>query len=222
MKTKFFKLVVFTLTIGLASCKNENSISEYKYSTKPTVLACDSLNSKLYQEAVYSFEDDIVNFYNNKANANSSLKQAYSRFLSGVVYGGLKYEDIISTHTLDIFEALKHENNLWNVNNETSNLNYKSAVINCIAKNLQDNALKQTLNALLTTNSMSPKLFSTPIMSKSKNAITDKHLACYIALDLYYAKLFNIDLSKINLEKDTHTSHDHEGHEHHEGHNHNH
>ena len=31
--------------------------------------------------------------------------------------------------------------------------------------------------------------------------LSDKSLATFTALDLYYAKLFNIDFSKINLEK---------------------
>ena len=34
-----------------------------------------------------------------------------------------------------------------------------------------------------------------------RNALNDKYLALYIALDLYYSKLFDIDFSKVNLDK---------------------
>lgn len=200
MKTQFFKLLVITLAIGLVSCKKENSFSDYKYSDKPIALTCDDLNSKLYQEALYSFEDDIVSYY-KEAKTKYDLEQAYMQFIRSYIYGGLKYEDFVSQHTLNVFEALKNENDLWDANNEKSYLNYKSAAINCISKNIKDNALKTTLNALLSTNSMTPKLFATPIMDNYRVIVDDKHLASYVALDLFYAKLFNVDLSKIKLDK---------------------
>ena len=72
---------------------------------------------------------------------------------------------------------------------------------------------------------MSPKLFGTPLMAKYRNTLSDKHLALYVALDLYYSKLFDIDLSQVNLDKpekkvdfnkvpqtpqpDAHAGHDH-------------
>jgi hypothetical protein len=38
-------------------------------------------------------------------------------------------------------------------------------------------------------------------MTKYNSALNDKYLATYIALDLFYAKLFDIDLSAINFDK---------------------
>ena len=197
LSPKFFTLVI---VLTLFSCKNENTFSEYQYADRPVVLTCGDFNSKLYHEALYSFENDILAFY-SQTNKNASQTQAYNRFVRDAVYGGgrLKFEDIASAHTLKIFETLKNENTLWDANNPKSHLNYNSSIVNCIASNIQDTALKTTFNSLVMTNSMSPKLFGTPLISKYRNAIKDRYLATYIALDLFYAKLFDVDFSKVNL-----------------------
>ena len=200
MKTPFFKLLVITLTIGLLSCKKENTFTDYKYADKPATISCEGINSKLYKEALYTFEDDILNYY-KKAKPNTSLVQAYSQLIRNAVYGRIKFEEIISAHTVAVFQALKKEDHLWDANSSISHLNYNSIVIDCISKNIQDKSLNTTFNALVSTNSMSPKLFGAPLMSKFTRTSNDKYLATYIALDLYYAKLFDVDLSKINFDK---------------------
>ncbi|MDO5979984.1 hypothetical protein [Flavivirga spongiicola] len=199
LNPKFFTLV---LVLTLFNCKNENTFSEYQYTDHPVVLTCGDFNSKLYHEALYSFENDILVFY-SKTNKNVSQTQAYNQFVRDAVYGRgrLKYEDVVSAHSLNVFKALKNESTLWDANNAKSHLNYNGSIIGCIANNIQDTALKTTFNSLVTTNSMSPKLFGTPLISKYRNAIRDKYLATYIALDLFYAKLFDVDFSKVNLEK---------------------
>lgn len=193
-------LITFLLAFTFFGCKKENTFTDYKYADKPAFLTCDGVNVKLYQEALYSFEDDILNFY-SKNNAKATLVSSYSQLMRNSIYGRIKYEDIISAHTLKVFEALKNEVNLWDANNTKSHLNYNSKVVKCISNNMQDKNLQTTFNALVTTNSMSPKLFGTPLMTKYRTALNDKHLATYIALDLYYAKLFDIDFSKVNLDK---------------------
>ncbi|MCF7567757.1 hypothetical protein L3X37_05175 [Sabulilitoribacter arenilitoris] len=200
MKTQFLKLFLFTLTFSLTSCNQENTLSEYKYADKGLVLSCENVNSKLYSEALFAFENDILNYY-KKNNTNSSLLQAYSQFLRNAVYGKLKFEDIVSPHTVKVFEALKKEDNLWVANNPQSYLNYKSPLVKCIGINMQNKDLKTTFNALIGINNMSPRLFGTPLMSNYRDLLKDKYLAAYVALDLYYAKLFNKDLSKPNIEK---------------------
>lgn len=200
MKTNFLKLFVITLAVSFISCKNENTLSEYKYADKGLVLSCENVNSKLYSEALFAFENDILNYY-KKNNPNSSLLQAYSQFLRNAVYGRLKYEDIVSPHTAKVFEALKKEDKLWVANNKNSNLNYNSPLIKCIGINMQNKDLKTTFNALIGINSMSPRLFGAPLMSNYRDLLKDKYLAAYVAFDLYYAKLFNKDLSNTNIEK---------------------
>ena len=59
---------------SLSSCKKETTFTDFKFSDKPATLACENLNIKLYNEALYSFEDDILNFYqrNDKKSLLSS------------------------------------------------------------------------------------------------------------------------------------------------------
>lgn len=200
MKRLFFKLFVITLAISLISCKKESTLSDYKYADKGLVLSCENVNSKLYSEALFAFENDILNHY-KKNNPNSSLLNAYSVFLRNAIYGKLKYEDIVSPHTVKVFEALKKEENLWVTNNPQSYLNYRSPLVKCIGINMQNQDLKTTFNALIGINSMSPRLFGAPLISNYRDILKDKYLAAYVAFDLYYARLFNRDLSKTNVEK---------------------
>lgn len=199
MKSKL-TLITFLLSLTLFNCKQQSTFSNYKYSDKPEIITCEGLNSKLYNEALYSFEDDILNYYKQK-NDKTSLVQGYSQFIRTVIYDRLKLEDVVSKHTLDVFEAMKNESDLWDATNTKSHLNYNGKTMLCISKNIKDDNLKTTLDALISTNSMSPKLFGTPLMTKYRNALNDKYLALYVALDLYYSKLFDIDLTKINLDK---------------------
>jgi hypothetical protein len=197
MKTKIY-ITTFLLVFTLISCKKENTLSEYKYADKPMVLPCDNLNSKLYNEALYSFEDDILNFYGKD---KKNLLSSYSQFLRFAIYGRVKYQDIVSEHTLKVFDALKNDTDLWDLNSAKSHLNYSSKLMDCISKNIKNKDLKTTLNALLTTNSMSPELYGAPVLASYSLALNDKALASYVAFDMYYAKLFDVDLTQVGKEK---------------------
>jgi hypothetical protein len=197
MTTKNFLITLFFLcfTIG---CKKENTFTTYEFADKPVALACENLNSKLYNEALYSFENDILNFYGKD---KKSLLMAYSQFIRLSVYGRVNYKNMVSEHTLKVFEALKNDTELWNLENASSHLNYNSALMDCIAVNITNPDLKTTLNALLSTNSMNPKLFGAPLSTNYSLTLSDKYLAAYVAFDLFYAKLFDVDFSKVEKEK---------------------
>lgn len=196
MKTPFLKLLVVASVITFTSCKKEEKIvlSEYKYAEKGIVLNCDKFELKLLNEALFTFENDITNAYGSDTK---NLTQAYSQFTRNAVSGRVKYEEIVSLHTLAVFEVLKSKAELWDLNNPNSKLNYDSPVFKCISNNIQSKDLKTTLNALISTNSMSTKLFGPALNSGYRSAISDKYLSAYMALDLFYAKLFNIDISKV-------------------------
>ena len=199
MKTKI-NFIALLLLFALVSCKNEKTFTDYQFADEPNTLICDHLDTKLYNEALYSFEADILSFY-RKDNPNYNLIQAYSQFIREGIYGRANYEGVISKHTIQVFEALKNETNLWVSNSGATSLNYKSPFVDCIAINMSDKSLKTTFNALISTNSMSPKLFGAPLLSSYRFVENDKYLATYVALDLYYSNLFNIDFTKINFDK---------------------
>ena len=193
-------LITCLLFFTIFSCKKENTFSDFKYADKPVAINCEGVNSKLLNEALYTFEDDILNHY-KQGNQNYRLDQAYSQIIRNSVFGRLKLEDIVSKHTVKVFEALKNEDDLWDANGLKSHLNYNSTALNCISSNIKDKALKTTFDALIATNSMSPKLFGSPLTTKYRNTLSDKYLAMYVALDLYFAKMFDVDFSKVNLDK---------------------
>ena len=197
MTTKNFLITLFFLcfTIG---CKKENTFTTYEFADKPVALACENLNSKLYNEALYSFENDILNFYGKD---KKSLLLAYSQFIRLSVYNRVNYKNMVSEHTLKVFEALKNDTELWNLENASSHLNYNSALMDCIAVNITNPDLRTTLNALLSTNSMNPKLFGAPLSTNYSSTLSDKYLASYVAFDLFYAKLFDVNFSQVEKEK---------------------
>lgn len=195
MKTKIH-LITLLLLFTISSCKKEKSFTDFKFSDKPSTLACENINIKLYNEALYSFEEDITNYF-GKGRLNT--QSAYSQFLRLSTYNRIPFKDLVSEHSYKVFQALKEDSNLWDLNNSKSHLNYNSSLISCISKNISDLNLKTTFNALLSTNSMSPELFGAPLASNFRLAFSDKYLASYIAFDLFYAKMLDVDFSQVDF-----------------------
>lgn len=185
-------LFAFLLIITLFNCKNGPTFNDFQYADKPETITCSNIDANLYKEALYAFENDILNFY-GKDKPNTTLTQAYYQFLRDANAKRVKYAEIASEHTLKIFEALKGEANLWDAENPNSHLNYHGSLMNCVTTNIHDEQLKTTLNALISTGSMSPKLFGAPLMTKYRGILSDKYLATYMAFDLFYANLFNLN-----------------------------
>ena len=200
MKTNL-KLTLVLLVFTFLSCNKQASL-EYKYSEKEDVFTCENIDSKLFKEALYSFESDLTNFYDR--NEQNAL-QKYRKFIGPAVKNTLNLSEIVSPHTIQVFEELKNVDDLWNLNSKKSKLNYNHPIISCIAKNIKNQDLKTTFSALTTTNSMSPKLIGAPLSTSYQNLTNDKYLAMYTALDFYYARLFDIDLSNV-IEPDTPSS----------------
>jgi len=69
----------------------------------------------------------------------------------------------------------------------------------CLGDNFLNKNLQTTFKALLSTNSMSTRLFGAPLRPQARNAVKDRFLGTYIALDMYYAKLMAIDFSTVPL-----------------------
>lgn len=213
MKTRF---IYFVICLILANCQETQPELEYKYSDKPIVIDCNINHSKLFNEAIYNFETNLTDFY---ANENINLIKAYSLFLNQSSRNVINYNNISDQHALDIFEALKNVEGLWVTNNNELSFNYNHDIFRCIADNIQDKDLKTTFNALLSTNSMSMRMLKDALITKVSRLSNDKYLATYIALELYYAKLPNVDLTKkeqtstdtkLKNDIDPHAGHNHD------------
>lgn len=204
MKLKFITCLAI---ITLFSCKKEakqKTLDEYKFSEKGIVLNCDQFDLKLLNEALFSFEDDILKKYGKTGqNGNPNLTRAYSQFIRNAMYGRIKYVEVVSPHSAKIFEVLKSRSELWDLTHPDTKLNYSSPVMECISNNMVDKSLKTTFNALIETNSMSPKLYGPALQSNYGAAIRDKYLSAYVALEFFYGKLFDVDLSQVSETPET-------------------
>ena len=182
------KLSILTFCLTLLNCKNEEkSFNDFKFVTDESLLTCNDLDTKLYEEAMLSFENDINNTYQIK---NSNHRRAYSLFTKDAMANTVNYKELVSPHTMAVFEALKKDKNLWNQDNS---LNYKAPIFNCLANNFKNKDLQTTFKALVSTNSMRSDIFRTPLLNHVKNSIADRYMATYVALDFFYVNLFNVD-----------------------------
>lgn len=184
------------------NCKEDpKEFSNYIYTDKGEVLKCENMEMKLYNEALFAFENDLKEYYGTRNNNNGNELRSYSAFVREAVGNRVDYGEMVSPHTLEVFEALKNRKEIWNERDAKSNLNYNSALFKCIAENIQSEDLRKTLAALLSTNSMSTKLFGAPLQTSYSQVTKDKYLAAYMAFDLFYAKLFDADLSGVGKEQ---------------------
>ena len=104
--------IILSVMVIFTNCKNEPQLSDYIYSEKEFQVNCENIDLDLIKEAVYSFEEDITNYFSPKENKN--LLQAYPRAVNFLINGRGKFNKIASPHTQEIFEILKTDIELWN------------------------------------------------------------------------------------------------------------
>lgn len=187
------KLSLIILSIAFYGCKQqeETVFSDYKYANEEHVITCSDLDTKIYNEALYAFEADILNFYQRE---NSDIRGAYSVFLKAVANKQIVYEDIVTPHTMKVLQGLKNKPELWNGNQ----LNYSAPFFKCLTDNFVATGIVPTINALIKTNSVRTDILAPPLQKYIKSAATDRYLATFIAFNMYYSQLVNIDAKKVS------------------------
>ena len=205
-----FKLALLTLCLCFLNCKEDSKSQsqtidfEYKFPSVEKIIDCEGVNTELLQEAVQSFEEDLANFYTPEGPI---LSRAYSLFISQALTNRADYPLIVSEHSKKVLEALKQDESLWTTNPDGSKLNFNHPIFKCIGTNIKDKPLQETFNALIATNSMSLRMFGDQLKRKTFGMKDDKYLATYVALELYFGKIYDKDLSKIGLEKSVQKEH---------------
>ncbi|AEH01731.1 hypothetical protein [Lacinutrix sp. 5H-3-7-4] len=190
MKT-ISKLLILAILVNFSSCDNSKNQIEYKFASSPKVLACEMSNSELYNEAIHSFENDIVAFYDK--NATNNKFKTYSGFINNLNNGRIRFDVIASKHSLDIAKQLQKESNLWSTKNATTTLNYSHPIVDCISNNIKTQYIKETFNALLTTNSMRKNLILPPLQGITRSIQTDGSLIAFLAFEYYYPNIWNLN-----------------------------
>lgn len=186
-------LLILILLTSIFNCKKEKKIEiAYQFSDKPYSFTCEAsdIDQTLLKEALYAFEDDILKYYDPR---NSNLNRAYGQFLLATNNKQYIHNRIISPRSRTILERLKQEPKLF----KNGELNANNALVQCIAKNIEDKDLKATFNALLEAGSLKSNILASGIMYESKKVLADKSLATFVALDMYYAKIAEKDKEKL-------------------------
>lgn len=181
------KIVFLILTASIISC-NQKAEFDFKFADQEQVITCSEQNNALLNEALYSFENDILTKYDS---INRLKSKAYGAYIYRGMDGSAKYEEIMSSNTQAIVDALIAENILI-VDKFPSHLNYEHPAVLCIVNRIKDENLRTTLNGLIDTRSMNPKLFNSRLRNFGRNADKDRYQALYIALDGYYQQILNI------------------------------
>lgn len=192
MKHTTIKVFVIALGISLFGCKTETKPTlDYKFAQDGSSINCPNTNTKLFEEAVLSFEEDIKKYFNQSTN---NLPKAYSSFLANVNNRRMDYQAAVSPHSMEVFEALKAEAGLFN---EDHSVNYQAPIFECVSNNFSDKDFQTTFKALVATNSMRAPLIAAPLRTKIRRAPKDRYLATFVALDWYYSKLFDVDPTQV-------------------------
>jgi hypothetical protein len=205
-----FKLAILTLCLCFLNCKEEAKNQsktidfDYKFPSVEKLIDCEGVDTALLQEAVQSFEEDLANFYTPE---RPILSRAYSLFTSQALSNRVDYALMVSDHSKKVLEALKQDESLWTTNPDGSRLNFNHPVFKCIGDNIKDEPLQKTFSALVSTNSMSLRMFGDQLKRKTFGMKDDKHLATYVALELYYGKIYEKDLSEEALKNSIQKEH---------------
>lgn len=176
--------LIIALVIISVSCESKPSF-EYQHADKEQVLECTGIDNQLLNEALYTFEDDLLYGYGGE---EKQLPSSYGRFLFTGFSGTAQYEQFASAHAIKIKEALMSEGVIIEGGTK-SNLNYDHPAVQCILDKIEDKELAQTINALVDTNTMDPKLFNSRMRNFGRNASKNRYEALYVALDTYYQQL---------------------------------
>ncbi|WP_047546508.1 hypothetical protein [Psychroserpens sp. Hel_I_66] len=217
------KITIIAVCLCLFNCKTETKKEtqtvafDYKFPSVEKLVDCPDTNSGLYQEAVQSFEEDLANFYTPETPV---LSRAYSLFVSQALANKADYKNIVSDHSKKVLEALKQEKGLWKPGQDGSNIDFSHPIFKCIANRINDEPLRKTFSALVDTNSMSLRMFGDQLRRKTFGMKDDKYLATYVALELYYGRLYDMDLSKDAANTEEPIQNDNTDHDSHDGHNH--
>ena len=192
------KLTALALLLILFNCQTETKPQlDYKFAPETPTLKCESANTKLFEEALLSFEADLKKAYTPDQEKPS---QAYSQYMRLVTGNRVIYKDVVSEHSLKVYEALKAEKSLWVKTEDNMQLNFKHPIFKCIGENIINKDLKTTYNALISTNSMSMRMIGNLLHSKSFTLNDDRYAAIFTALITYYGNFEGVDFSQPKTE----------------------
>ena len=179
------------------SCKEEPKLA-YKYSDKDPMFLCSEADMDLINEAVYAFEDFILTNYDFALN--KELSSVYKNFFNNAEMGLTPMAERADDHLIQIINALRNEKDLWNINEGMYSLNLDSNLLTCLANGIQDESFGRIFETLVSSRTLRTTTIA-PLMRQQAFLLKeDKAISTYVALDMFYAKILDIDFSQSKQE----------------------
>ncbi len=190
-------ILLFSLVWMFVSC-NQGSTLEYKYQEQPQTVECMGADKALMHEALYSFQDDIDDYFKNKGTGEKNLAKAYATYIYRGTMGSLDFGMVSSKHTRDILTNLLAKNgDLFVKQNGKTVLNFNNEYVICLVDNIKNEDIKRIIKNLQLVNDMRVELLVEPYRRNVKDVHIDQNFAMLIALQTYYAHLADVDFSKM-------------------------
>lgn len=210
---KKINTIALLLLLISSSCKPEPKL-DYKFINQENYFKCSEVDIDFFNEATYAFEDFIIKNYD--FSQNGDIKLAYRNFLINARHDLIPMAERLDDYLISVIKTIKNEKNLW-VASEHPKLSHTAAITTCISNSIQDDKFKNIFAALASSSTLKSSTVAPLIQADLDLAINDKSVATYIALDMFYAKLINLDysLSKEELIKvvrdhnQSHAGHNH-------------
>ncbi len=193
MKTKFLSFAVIVTLITFFNCKQTNQEQDinldFKYSDQPELLKCDLEDNLLIKEAIYAFENDLNNAYDNEKR---SINRSYSTFIAKTLNSSFYIQEVASKHSLKLAKALQksphYKNNVFL---------YNSKLANCLLSSITNTNTKKSFEALKKANSLRPSVVLPTIRTNARSLVKDKGLAGILAFDYYYNSLMLLNENQL-------------------------
>lgn len=169
----------------LSSCKQK--ALNYQYSDNEDLVNCSHEHADLIKEAVYTFEDYITKHY---TFLGSTTAEGYNNYLELLFDNRAPAKEYFTEHLMEVVQTLKAEESLWTSSGSKIRLNYDNKLVSCIIENIKDINTKTTLDALISSKTLSVNVLAPFLYDKRLlMAKEDRALATYVALDMFYTKL---------------------------------
>ncbi len=200
-------IVLFTVLTLLLSCTTQTKI-EYKYQDKPQNVTCTGVDKLLMHEALYSFQEDIDEFFKNKGTGEKNITRAYASYIYRGTMGTAQFGMISSKHSRDILKKLQQLGDLFVKKNNKTTLNFNNQYVKCLVDGIKNEEIKRILKSLQQVNDMRVELLVEPYRKNVRDVHIDQNFAMLVALQTYYAHLADADLSNLdkNPKSETKTS----------------
>lgn len=194
MKKIFFLIITI---VTLISCSKS---FPYKYQNEEQVIDCPNIDTKLMNETLYAFKEDISRYFLKEIQEKDYLifSYSYNQYIYRGAKGNLLYNEIVSDHSIKVYNELLKQDNLFIKIKGKSNLNYKNEFVQCLIKNIKNKEIKNKIIDLINVDYLSPDVMAENYRVASSDVETDPNFLLFIALDTYFQRLLDLNIPNTN------------------------